>query len=79
MIDAGICDGDMVIVERRQSYKPGQIVVASINGEFTLKYLRKGPRGHYLEPANKAFKPIYPKDGETLTVEAVATGVVRKY
>jgi SOS regulatory protein LexA len=79
MIEAGIQEGDMVIVERRQTYKPGQIVVASINGEFTLKYLRKSARGFYLEPANKDFKPIYPKDGETLTVEAVATGVVRKY
>ncbi len=79
MIDAGICDGDMVIVERRQTYKPGQIVVASMNGEFTLKYLRTSGRGYYLEPANTAFKPIYPADGETLTVEAVVTAVVRKY
>jgi repressor LexA len=79
MIDAGICDGDMVIVERRQTFKPGQIVVASLGGEFTLKYLAKGPRGYYLEPANKDFKPMYPKDGETLTVEAVVTAVVRKY
>ena len=79
MIDACICEGDMVIVERRQTYKVGQIVVASINGEFTLKYLRKTARGYYLEPANKDFKAIYPKDGEILTIEAVATGVVRKY
>ena len=79
MVDAGICDGDMVIVERRQTYKPGQIVVASLGGEFTLKYLRQGPRGYWLEPANSAFKPIYPKDGEILTVEAVVTAVVRKY
>jgi repressor LexA len=79
MIDAGICDGDMVVVERRQTYKPGQIVIASLGGEFTLKYLRKSSRGYYLEPANKDFKPMYPKDGETLTVEAVVTAVVRKY
>lgn len=79
MKDAGINDGDMVIVERRQTYKPGQIVVASLDGAFTMKYLRKGPRGYYLEPANDEFKPIYPKDGETLSVEAVVTAVVRKY
>ncbi len=41
MIDAGIHPGDMVIVERRQSYKPGQIVVAMIDGEYTMKYLRR--------------------------------------
>ena len=79
MIEAGICDGDMVIVERRQTYKPGQIVVASLDGEYTMKYLRKSPRGYWLEPANKDFKPIYPKDGETLLIEAVVTAVVRKY
>lgn len=86
MKDAGIRDGDMVIVERRQTYKPGQIVVASIDGEYTMKYLRrsttltasKSPT-YYLEPANPDFKPIYPKEGETLSIEAVVTAVVRKY
>ena len=66
-------------VERRQTFKPGQIVIASLDGEFTVKYLCKSPRGYYLEPANKSFKPIYPKEGETLTIEAVVTAVVRKY
>ena len=79
MVDAGICDGDMVVVERRQTYKPGQIVVASLGGEFTLKYLRKSGRGYWLEAANKDFKPLYPRDGETLSIEAVVSAVVRKY
>lgn len=87
MIDAGICPGDMVIVERKQSYKSGQIVVAMIDGEYTMKYLRKSAPGrsasggkggdYYLEPANKNYKPIYPK--ENFRVEAVVTAVVRKY
>ncbi|HET9641444.1 MAG TPA: transcriptional repressor LexA [Candidatus Paceibacterota bacterium] len=77
MIDAGIQDGDMVIVERRQTYKPGQIVVASVDGEYTLKYLRKARDTYYLEPANAKYKPIYAKD--RLMVEAVVTAVVRKY
>ena len=76
MIDAGICPGDLVIVERRSTYKPGQIVIASIEGEYTMKYLRKSGETYFLEPANSSFKPIYPK---TLSVEAVVTGVVRKY
>ncbi len=76
MIDAGICPGDLVVVERRATYKPGQIVIASVEGEYTMKYLRKKDERYFLEPANAAFKPIYPK---TLTVEAVVTGVVRKY
>ena len=77
MIDAGIQEGDMVIVEHRQTYKPGQIVIASIDGEFTIKYLRKQRDLYYLEPANEKYKPIYPK--ERLSIEAVVTAVVRKY
>ena len=41
MIDAGIHPGDLVIVERKSTYKPGQIVIASVEGEYTMKYLRK--------------------------------------
>jgi SOS regulatory protein LexA len=78
MVDAGIQEGDMVVVEKRQTYKPGQIVVASIDGEYTMKYLRKEGRDKfYLEPANKKYKPIYPEGH--LIVEAVVTAVVRKY
>jgi repressor LexA len=77
MIDAGIRPGDMVIVERRASYKPGQIVIASIDNEYTMKYLRKKGEAYFLEPANTAYKPIYPAEG--FRVEAVVTGVVRKY
>ncbi len=41
------------------------------------QYLRKGPRGYFLEPANAKYKPIYPEN--TLNIEAVVTAVVRKY
>lgn len=77
MIDAGIRPGDMVIVERRASYKPGEIVVASVDGEYTMKYLRKKGARYFLEPANEKYKPIYP--GESFRVEAAVTAVVRKY
>lgn len=77
MTDAGIREGDMVIVERRGSYKPGQIVIAMIDGEYTMKYLRKRGEQLYLEPANPRYKPMFPK--ESLQIEAVVTAVVRKY
>lgn len=79
MIGAGINPGDMVIVERKQSYKPGQIVIAMIDGEYTMKYLRLDKKNgkHFLEPANPKYQPIYPS--ETFRVEAVVTGLVRKY
>ncbi|TSC86171.1 MAG: DNA polymerase V [Parcubacteria group bacterium Gr01-1014_8] len=90
MIEAGIQPGDMVIVERRSAYKPGQIVIACIDSEYTMKYLRKrglpaATRGfaaqageqYYLEPANKRYRALYPK--ESFRIEAVVTAVVRKY
>jgi len=79
MINAGINPGDMVIVERKQSYKPGQIVIAMIDGEYTMKYLRLDKKSgkYFLEAANPKYQPIYPT--ETFRVEAVVTAVVRKY
>ncbi len=78
MKDAGILDGDMVIVERTNTPKVGQIVVADVDGSYTMKYLRKDPKGRFfLEPANTHFRPIYPK--ENLNINAVVRGVVRKY
>jgi repressor LexA len=77
MKDAGICEGDMVIVERRATVKPGQIVIAMVDGDFTMKYLRQKSGKYFLEPANDKYKPIYPK--ESFKIEAVVTAVVRKY
>ncbi len=78
MKDAGILDGDMVIVERNTNPKVGQIVVAEIDGSYTLKYLRKNSHGSFfLEAANKAFKQMHPMEG--LQVHAVVKAVVRKY
>ncbi len=78
MIDAHIDDGDMVIAERTSTAKVGDIVIAQVDGEFTMKYLRKDASGNFwLEPANKDFKPIYPK--HDLQITAVVKGVMRKY
>lgn len=77
MIDAHIKDGDMVIAERTENARDMDIVIAEVDGEFTMKYFRKKGDKVWLEPANKAFKPIYPTTG--LKVCAVIKGVVRKY
>ena len=77
MIDAGICEGDMVIVERTSNIKDGNIVIAEIDGEWTIKYYRNRSGKIFLEPANKKFKPIYPT--EELKVAAVVKAVIRKY
>lgn len=77
MRDAGILEGDMVIVERSGDAKVGNIVIAEVDGAFTMKYLRKKDGKLYLEAANPKYKDIHPK-GE-LRVEAVVKSVVRKY
>lgn len=77
MIDAGICEGDLVIVDRKVVPRIGDIVIAEVDGGWTMKYYRKKGNQIYLEPANKDFKNIYPT--ETLHIAAVVKGVVRKY
>jgi len=77
MIDAGIQEGDMVIVERGRHPRPWDVVIAEVDGEWTMKYYRTKGKKAWLEPANTKYKPIYPK--EELKVAAVVVGVVRKY
>jgi repressor LexA len=77
MIEAGIREGDMVIVERREEARDGDIVIAEVDGGWTMKYFRSRAHKVWLEPANKNFKPIYP-EGE-MKIAAVVRGVVRKY
>ena len=77
MIDAHIADGDMVLVEKTNTAKDGQIVIADVDGEFTMKYFKKNGDKVWLEPANKEFKPIYPK--MYLNITAVVKAVIRKY
>ena len=77
MIDAGIQEGDMVIAERKGEPKDGDIVIALVDGGWTMKYYRKKNGKVFLEPANKNFKPIYP-EGQ-LEVAAIVKGVIRKY
>ena len=77
MIDAHIADGDLVIAERTETAKDGEIVIAEVDGEFTLKYFKKQGNKVWLQPANKNFKPIYPV--ADLKIKAIVRGVIRKY
>ena len=79
MVDAGILDNDIVIVDRSKSAAINDIVLASIDGEFTVKVLTKNNKGPYLMPANKEFKPIYIEEGSQFEIWGVVTGSVRKF
>ncbi len=78
MKDAGILEKDLVLVERGKQPKRGDIVLALVGHEYTLKYLEIENGKPVLVPANKAFKKIYPNPNE-LKIEAVLKAVIRKY
>lgn len=77
MSAAGILPGDMVIVDKGQTPKSGDIVIAEVDGAWTMKYLRKRGESVTLLPANPKYQPIRPKN--ELKVAGVVTAVVRKY
>lgn len=77
MCDAGILPGDMVIVERGKAAKSGDIVIAEVDGQWTMKYLKQRGEQVVLIAANPKYKPIRPKD--ELKIAGVVTAVVRKY
>jgi SOS regulatory protein LexA len=77
MIEAHIDEGDLVIAERTPTARDGDIVVAEVDGGWTLKYFKSDGTKVWLEPANSRLKPIYPE--YELRVAAVVKGVIRKY
>lgn len=77
MSGAGILPGDMVLVDRGQSPKSGDIVIAEVDGEWTMKYLKKRGESVTLVPANPKYQPIRPK--KEMKIAGVVTAVVRKY
>ena len=78
MIGANIFPGDILCVDRSLDFFDGAIIVASIDGDFTVKYLRKNGRTAFLEPTNVNFKPIYFYPGQDVRFWGVVTGIVRK-
>lgn len=77
MINAGIQEGDLVIVERGANPRVGDIVVGVLDGEYTLKRLRKDKGKYYLQAENDAYPDLYAM--EELQTAGVVRGVVRKY
>lgn len=77
MIDAGIHEGDMVIVERGTEPKTGNIVVGVLDGEFTLKRLMKEKGKIYLQAENPKYPDLYALN--ELQVAGVVKGLIRKY
>ena len=71
MRDAGILHGDLLVVDRAAKPESGCVVVVAVNGEFTVKRLRRGPDCVWLEPANPLYQSIRVSIGEDLHVFGV--------
>lgn len=77
MIDAGILEGDFVIATRDIEAKEGDIVIALVDGENTVKRYRKNGQHVWLEAANPDYNDI--EVGEYLEIQGVVTAVIRQY
>jgi len=77
MNGAGIMDGDLVIVEKGRNPKNGDIVLAEVDGEWTMKFLRRKGKEVVLEAANEKYPIIKAKT--ELRLGGVVTAVIRKY
>lgn len=77
MIEEGINEGDIVIIEKGKEPIIGDVVAACVDGEWTVKYFYKEHGNAVLIPANPKYKKIYPK--ESLTIGGVVISVIRKY
>lgn len=75
MVDAGIFEDDIIVVEKGREPVPDDIVVAIVDGEFTVKYYKNKNGDVYLEPANRFYSIIRPS--QEMMIFGVVTGVVR--
>lgn len=76
MVEAGILPGDTVLVERGRAPLNGDIVIACVDGEWTMKFFFKEGRDVRLEPANRQYATIRPR--RSLAIEGVVGSVIRK-
>ena len=78
MVDAGIYSGDVMVVDRALEPQNNNIVLAVLNGEFTVKRIKKNRTDLYLVPANEDFKPIKITETMNFQVWGVVTHIIHK-
>ena len=77
MIEAGLEDGDLLVIDRSLNPENGKIAVCLINGEFTVKRIKKGKEKIYLIPENKKYKPIELKEENELIIWGIVTFCIK--
>ena len=78
MEGVGIHSGDLLVVDRSMEATDGSVVIACVDGEFTVKTLRRGRGGVRLEAANPVYKPIRFKGEMELRVFGVVTAIIHQ-
>lgn len=76
MIGTGIHDGDLLVIDRSLEPRSGNIVIAVVNGELTVKRLKLADGGVWLMPENSSYPPMEIRDGQELTVWGVVAHVI---
>ena len=79
MTGAGIRPGDILVVDRSLEARDGSIVIACVDNEFTVKFLRSDGERWYLQPANRKYKPITFSEGMELRIFGVVTAVIHQF
>ena len=78
MIDAGLDDGDLLVIDRSLSPENGKIAICFIDGDFTVKRIKKERGKFYLIPENKNYKKIRIKKEDRLLIWGIVTYVIKK-
>lgn len=78
MRDAGIADGDMLIVDKALAPRHGHIVVAEVDGQFTVKQLHMAEGRVALKAANPHYPDICPQEGQTLAIWGCVTFCIKR-
>jgi DNA polymerase V len=79
MVDFGIFDGDILVCNRALQAKHADIVIAEVDGDFTVKQLWRSRGVVQLRAGNKTFAPILFKEGQTLTICGVVTATIKRF
>ncbi len=78
MIEAGLDDGDLIVIDRSLNPENRKIAVCFIDGEFTVKRINKEDDKLFLMPQNKKYKPIEIKEGNELIIWGIVEYVIKK-
>jgi DNA polymerase V len=79
MVEAGIFDNDIMVVDRAVKPRHNHIVVAVVDGDFTVKHLYQRAGRIKLKSANPTYPDIVPKEGQTIEVWGVVTATIKQF